>query len=94
MGVSYSFRVGEDLTIQPAVHAFNILNAANFDGPGGLGSSRQAGVLAGALNPTPSAPTANTTTAANQGVYRVGLGTGVYAFGAPRQLEFGLKATF
>ena len=94
VGVSYNFKIGETLSIQPAVHAFNILNAANFDGPGGLGSSRQAGVLAGALNPSPSAPTANTTTAANQGVYRLGLGTGVYAFGAPRQLEFGLKATF
>ena len=43
VGVSYSFKIGEALSIQPAVHAFNILNAANFDGPGGLGSCPASG---------------------------------------------------
>ena len=93
LGASYNFKVGERLNIAPSVHAFNVLNAANFDGPGGLGLSRQAGILASSLNPS-AVGTANNTTRASQEPYRIGLGTGVYSFGAPRQLEFGLKATF
>ena len=82
VSLGYNFKLGERLTIQPSVHAFNVLNAANFDGPGGLGLTRLAGTLASNIV-QPSAPAANTTTAANQGAYRVGLGTGVYSFGAP-----------
>ena len=92
LGTSYSFKVGERLNIAPSVHAFNVLNAANFDGPGGLGLTRQAGILTSNLNPS-AVGTANNTTRATQEPYRIGLGTGVYSFGAPRQLEFGLKAT-
>ena len=93
LSVGYNFKLGEHLSIQPSVHAFNVLNTSNFDGPGGLGLTRLAGTLASNLV-SPSAPAANTTTPANQDAYRVGLGTGVFSFGAPRQLEFGLKATF
>ncbi len=93
VSLGYNVKLGERLTIQPSVHAFNVLNAANFDGPGGLGLTRMAGTLASNIV-TPSAPAANTTTSANQDAYRVGLGTGVFSFGAPRQLEFGLRATF
>ncbi|AXC11676.1 Oar protein [Acidisarcina polymorpha] len=88
VGVGYSFKVGEGLSIQPSVHAFNVLNAANFDAPGPLGSVREDGVLNGQPG------SANNTTAASQEPFRLGLGTGVFALGAPRQLEFGLKATF
>jgi hypothetical protein len=88
IGLGYAFKLGESLTLTPSVHAFNVLNAANFDAPGTLGSTRIRGVLDG------SAGTANNTTPAEQEPYRIGLGTGVFAFGAPRQLEFGLKATF
>jgi Carboxypeptidase regulatory-like domain len=88
IGLSYPFKLGEALTIQPSVHAFNVLNAANFDAPGALGSTRISGILSG------SSGSANNTTAASQEPYRIGLGTGVYSFGAPRQLEFGLKVTF
>ena len=66
----------------------NVLNAANFDAPGALGSTRISGILSG------SSGSANNTTAASQEPYRIGLGTGVYSFGAPRQLEFGLKVNF
>jgi len=36
----------------------------------------------------------NGTTRAVHAVDRVGVGTGVYALGAPRQIEFGLRVTF
>ena len=88
MGLGYSFKLGERLSIEPSVHAFNILNAANFDAPGPLGSVREDGVLNGQPG------SANNTTAASREPYRIGLGTGVFALGAPRQLEFGLKASF
>jgi len=88
VGLSYPFKLGESLTIQPSFHAFNVLNAANFDAPGALGSTRIKGILDG------SSGSANNTTPIEQEPFRIGLGTGVYAFGAPRQLEFGLKLTF
>jgi hypothetical protein len=93
LGLSYDFKVGERLTIAPSIHAFNILNAANFDAPGTLGATRESGTL---TNQTfnPATGTANNTTPASQEPYRIGLGTGVYAFGAPRQVEFGLKLNF
>jgi hypothetical protein len=85
VAASYPFKLGESLTIEPSVHAFNILNAANFDGPAGLIS----GVLQGT-----GGVSANNNTYANRDGQRVGLGTGVFSFGAPRQFEFGLKMTF
>ena len=36
----------------------------------------------------------NGTTRAGHSVDRVGVGTGVYSLGAPRQIEFGLRVTF
>lgn len=88
VGMGYKWKLGETLTLQPSVHAFNVLNAANFDAPGALGTTRIKGVLDG------SSGAANNTTPLEQEPFRVGLGTGVFSFGAPRQLEFALKATF
>jgi len=45
-----------------------------------------AGSLNGTTVGTPGNPGHNTT--------RVGVGTGVYALGAPRTIEFGLKLSF
>jgi Carboxypeptidase regulatory-like domain len=93
VGAAYDWKIGEGLTVQPGVRAFNILNMANFDAPGTLGSTRISGVLNGA--PGSANNTIGTLGAANgQGAYRIGTGTGVYAFGAPRQLEFSLKLIF
>jgi hypothetical protein len=88
IGASYNVKVGERLTIAPSVHAFNVLNMANFDGPGGLGLTRMSGILTGLPG------SANNTTSQSQEPYRAGLGTGVYSFGAPRQIEVGLKLLF
>jgi hypothetical protein len=96
IGASYNYKLGEALTIQPSVHAFNVLNFANFDAPGTLGAVRESGTLASNISAT-TGTINNTTyngTTNGQDAYRVGLGTGVYAEGAPRQLEFALKFLF
>jgi hypothetical protein len=64
-----------------AGHQFNF---ANFDLPGNMLN----GLLTGAAGQI------NGTTPQGHYVNRVGVGTGVYSLGAPRQIEFGLRLTF
>jgi hypothetical protein len=66
------------------VSAFNVLNFANFDGPGNR--------LSGALNGTPGS--VNGTASADRAANRIGPGSGVFSFAAPRQVQFGVKLTF
>jgi hypothetical protein len=82
--VSWSHRIRENLTVQPSAGFYNVFNFANFDLPGNA--------LDGAL--TGAAGQINGTTRTGHDVNRVGVGTGVYALGAPRQIEFGLRLTF
>jgi hypothetical protein len=63
---------------------YNLFNFANFDLPGNMMN----GLLTGAVGQI------NGTTAQGRNVNRVGVGTGVYSLGAPRQIEFGLRLTF
>jgi hypothetical protein len=79
---SYNFR--ESLTVQPSVGFYNLFNFSNFDLPGVS--------LNGLL--TRAAGQINGTTPSGHNVERVGVGTGTYALGAPRQVEFGLRLTF
>lgn len=84
VSLSYPLKIREGITLEMNVSAFNLLNFANFDSPGStLNGSLQGGV--GFINGT---------TYADQGTLRTGLGSGTYAFGAPRQLEFGLRLKF
>jgi len=76
-------RLPESFTIEPAVSAFNVFNFANFDPPTQL--------LRGTLNG--SAGSANGTPPALR-INRIGLGTGVFALGAPRIFEWSLKINF
>jgi len=80
--VSFPFRVREHITIDPSFAFFNLLNFANFGGAGGL-----SGILNGA-------PGSAGYTLYNQQGNRVGLGSGVFQSGAPRQIEFGLRVSF
>lgn len=82
--VAWSYNIRESLTVQPSAGFYNLFNFANFDLPGNA--------LNGLL--TGSAGQINGTTRAGHDVNRVGVGTGVYSLGAPRQLEFGLRLTF
>ncbi len=70
--------------IQPGASFFNVMNFANFDGP----SNPLSGVLSG----TPGS--VNGTSGEQPSGNRLGLGSGVFAAGSPRALEFSLKFNF
>jgi len=82
--LSWSYKIREGLTVQPSVGFYNLFNFANFDLPGAALN----GLLTGAAGQI------NGTTSAGHDIDRVGVGTGVYGLGAPRQIEFGLRLTF
>jgi len=82
--VSWSHQFRERFTVQPSAGFYNLFNFANFDLPGNA--------LSGLL--TGGAGQINGTTPTEHNVNRVGVGTGVYSLGAPRQIEFGLRITF
>ncbi len=79
----HTFR--ERFSVEPSVGIFNLFNFANFNLPPATMSSLLTGTP-GALN--------GTTPADNNAGFRVGNGTGVYAVGAPRQIEWGMRLTF
>ena len=82
--LSWSYTHRERWTIQPSASFYNLLNFANFDLPGNMMN----GVLTGAVGQI------NGTTYSGHNVNRVGVGSGVYSLGAPRQIELGLRLTF
>jgi len=82
--VAWSYTIREGIQIQPSAGFYNLFNFANFDLPGAALN----GLLSGAAGQI------NGTTPASHNVDRVGVGTGVYSLGAPRQIEFGLRVTF
>jgi hypothetical protein len=82
--ISWSYTIRERLTVQPSVGFYNLFNFANFDLPG----TALNGLLTGAAGQI------NGTTSSGHNIDRVGIGTGVYSLGAPRQVEFGLRLTF
>ena len=82
--ISWSHGIRERLTMQPSVGFYNLFNFANFDLPGNALN----GLLTGAAGQI------NGTTSTGHNINRVGIGTGVYSLGAPRQIEFGLRLTF
>jgi len=82
--ITWSYRIRERFTVQPSAGFYNLFNFANFDLPG----TALNGLLTGAAGQI------NGTTPTGHNVDRVGVGTGVYSLGAPRQIEFGLRLTF
>ena len=82
--ISWAHTFKERLTIKPSIGFFNLPNFANFDLPTSM--------LSGLLNGSPGS--INGTNYSGHLVNRVGVGTGVYTLGSPRELEFGLKVIF
>lgn len=82
--LSWTYSVHERVTVKPSVGFYNIFNFANFDLP----TSIMSGLLTG------TAGTINGTNPAAHNTNRVGVGTGVFTFGSPREIEFSLKVTF
>jgi hypothetical protein len=84
LNVRWSHATGERLTLQTNVAFYNLFNFANFDLPSALLN----GLLTGAAGQI------NGTTPQSHNIDRVGVGTGVFSLGAPRQIEFGLRLVF
>lgn len=80
----------EGVSITPSIGAFNVLNAVNYNNRTGTNG---ANVIGGNLNGSPGSPN-GTAGHINEQNFRVSAGSGVYAEGSPRQLEYGLKLTF
>ena len=84
MKLTWIHSFGEHFTVQPSVGLYNLLNFANFDLP----SATLNGLLTGAAGQI------NGTNPVGHNIDRVGVGTGVFALGSPRQIEFGLQLSF
>jgi hypothetical protein len=78
----------ERVTLTPSVAFFNVFNFVNYDGPS---NTILGGLLNGAVGSIFGTPP---NTQANLRPDRIGTGTGVFAFGAPRVIEWGLKMQF
>jgi hypothetical protein len=84
MSLNWIYNIREDIAIQPGVSFFNIMNFANFDGP----ANPLSGVLSGAIT------SINGTPGEQPSSSRLGLGSGVFALGSPRVIEFSMKLSF
>jgi hypothetical protein len=77
-------RKWENFRIEPQAAFYNLFNRHNYNGPDA--------VLAGTLDG--GSTSINGATKASRLPLLTGLGSGVFALGAPRSMEFGIKATF
>lgn len=84
LALSWSHTVRERIVFEPRIDFFNLLNLTNFDLP--------PNVLSGLLNG--GSGTINGTPNASRVSNRVGVGTGVFALGSPRAIEFGMRISF
>jgi hypothetical protein len=93
--LSWPFRVGERVKLEPNVSVFNAFNFANFGGAGNQLSGVLNGAPGSSLNNASSAGfCGSSTTFCTSRLDRVLPGSGTYANGTPRQMEFGLRITF
>jgi hypothetical protein len=85
--LSWPFKLRERWTILPSVSFFNVFNFVNY---GTLGNPSANGLTGGpgTINGTTAGVNSGTNTV------RIGRGSGVFAVGAPREAEFGLRIDF
>jgi hypothetical protein len=87
--LSWPIKIREGLSILPSVAFFNVFNFVNYGILGPQSSPNTSlGGTPGSINGTPSGVNVETNT------YRIGRGSGVFAVGAPREAEFGLRLDF
>jgi len=93
--LTWPVKVGERVSIEPNVAAFNVFNFANYGGAGRL--------LSGVLSGSPGSSLNNSSSAGRCGdvpalctsrLDRILAGSGTYGLGAPRQIEFGFRVVF
>ncbi|MGH9647656.1 MAG: hypothetical protein ACRD4E_12670, partial [Bryobacteraceae bacterium] len=94
--LAWPLSVGERFKVVPNFAVFNVFNLANYGGPGGQLSGILDGAPGTSLNnsTTPGWCGNNPTAFCTSRLDRVQPGSGVYANGAPRQMEFGVRITF
>ncbi|MGA7219683.1 MAG: carboxypeptidase regulatory-like domain-containing protein [Candidatus Sulfotelmatobacter sp.] len=90
LNLSWRFSFHERFTIEPSVAAFNVFNFANFNLP----PNTMSGLLTGGVGSINGTSKLFDGSGYPTDTFRVGNGTGVYAVGAARQIEFGLKLSF
>ncbi len=89
LSLNWIYKFREHMELQPGISFYNVMNFSNVDGP----AFPLSGVLSGAvgsINGPPNSGTGNEQQPSN----RLGLGSGVFALGSPRALEFTLKLSF
>jgi len=92
MVASWPIKVTERFSIEPSIGAYNAFNLANFGRLSGLLDNQ-----VGAYAPNTvgiSGTASNTVPGQSRDAVRLGLGSGVFSSGAPRQMEFGLRLNF
>jgi Carboxypeptidase regulatory-like domain len=91
--LAWPIKITERFSIEPSISAFNVFGLANF---GGL----EYGFMPYSVTPLAPGSTGNagsvngTANGATRQSLRTGTGSGVFADGAPRQVEFGLRLDF
>jgi len=89
-------RKWERLRFEPQAAFYNLFNHKNYNGPDNLISGvldGSSGSVATFLDPVTGQPTGGTYKSTRK-PFETGLGSGVFAIGAPRSMEFGFKVNF
>ena len=84
LNLGWTYKIRERFALEPTVAFFNLFNFSNFNLP--------PNTMSGLLTGQPGS--IGGTDRSGQESFRIGNGTGVYAVGAARQIEWGLKLTF
>jgi hypothetical protein len=89
-------RKWERVRFEPQAAFYNLFNRKNYNGPDNLISGvldGSSGSVATFLDPVTGQPTGGTYKSTRR-PFETGLGSGVFAIGAPRSMEFGFKVNF
>jgi len=89
--LSWPIKLRERFTIEPSISAFNIFNFSNFGRLTGGINSLANGAAGGSVIGTANS---HSLSSGDLNSVRIGTGSGVFAAGASRQVEFGLKMSF